>query len=97
MRVAAENNHAKVAALASEPAVTSWARETGISVAEAARIQRPAYNFTPGPPPETNAMDVSVASTSSAPARTKALGALGAVLAGTLVFLRRRTRTLPTI
>lgn len=48
--VAATLNHAKVAELAQEPEVVSWSRESGISIDEAATIQRPAYVPTPHEP-----------------------------------------------
>ncbi len=45
--VAATNNAAKVSDLAKDAEVVSWSRESGISIAEAATIQRPAYRPTP--------------------------------------------------
>jgi hypothetical protein len=46
-RIAATRNGAKVVELAAEPEVASWSRESGISIGEAAMIQRPGYRVTP--------------------------------------------------
>ena len=46
-QVAATHNSAKVADLAQEPAVVSWSHDSGISIEEAATIQRPGYEPTP--------------------------------------------------
>src|SRR5579871_6414311 len=46
-RVAATRNDAKVADLVQEPEVVSWSRETGISIEEAATIQKANYERLP--------------------------------------------------
>lgn len=50
-KVAATRNNAYIAELATDPALIAWLDSSGLSVAEAARIQ-PAYNGYPDHPPQ---------------------------------------------